>query len=177
MKMASPVSDGENSLYIFAPFFIVAMKYFKWMDHSFLASSSHTLSHAYGFRQPSSFVEKKVEVVTDCIWQGGWSWMSYKVPSNSNHSVILYLLASAFQLLWLLAIYDSMNNINRLCQEKWPLFLSIKTFPLEILFEITEGNIPDVGKFKHDDFSSDLSSATQKYQPEGVVCSSSIDKQ
>lgn len=57
------------------------------------------------------------------------------------------------------------------------MFLSIKTFPLEILFEITEGNIPDVGKFKHDDFSSDLSSATQKYQPEGVVCSSSIDKQ
>lgn len=177
MKMASPVSDGENSLYIFAPVFIVATKCFKWMDHSFLASSSHALSRAHGFWQPSSFVEEKVEVVIDCIWQGSWSWVSYKGPSNPGHFMALHLLASAFHLLWLLAIYDSMNNINWLCQQKWPLFLSIKTFPLKILFEITEGNIPDVGKFKRDDFSADLSSATQQYQPEGVVYSSSIDKQ
>lgn len=84
MKMASPVSDGEKSLYIFATVFIVAAKCFKWMDHSFLASSSHALSHAYGFQQPGSFVEKQVEVVIDCVWQGGWSWMSCKVPSNPN---------------------------------------------------------------------------------------------
>lgn len=32
MKMASPVSDGESSSYIFAPVFVVAPKCFKWMD-------------------------------------------------------------------------------------------------------------------------------------------------
>jgi len=32
-----------------------------------------------------------------CPWQRGWNEMVYKVPSNPNHSVILWYLASAME--------------------------------------------------------------------------------